>query len=313
VYLQRGAFEMVLSDEDQEQDPDRWVSHSPWGQEFWQIVSQWMWNLRLELGHHLHPTPMRTTEVAPAQPSSQGHGRDDDRGPSEMVDPDQTNNAAHPCDPSDRQTHSPCENPTPLIYGPPEFAPTPRAGKFAATAFEPQPDGTLRCPAGLPLYAETRRPERDGTVRVLYAARLPACRGCPLRPQCQGSATKGPRRVSAVVRPMQGPLVPQAPLPPPKPATHPILWGDWSRCQTRRKLVSLLRTQTVTITMTQGPSRSESTDPLVLSRKLRAHWRLSWAQRLARNARSPLSSMVHLQLFGIPTAFARFLGLPAAA
>src|SRR5438105_5399714 len=65
LYLHRGAFEPVLADEDQEQDPDRWCSHAPAGQEAWQIVSQWVWNLRLELGHLLESTPMRTTEFAP--------------------------------------------------------------------------------------------------------------------------------------------------------------------------------------------------------------------------------------------------------
>ncbi|HEU5377580.1 MAG TPA: hypothetical protein VFV38_19325 [Ktedonobacteraceae bacterium] len=49
--LHRGAFEPTLSDEDREQDPDRWCSHSAWGQECWQTISQWVWNLRLELGH----------------------------------------------------------------------------------------------------------------------------------------------------------------------------------------------------------------------------------------------------------------------
>jgi hypothetical protein len=44
LYLHRGAFEPVLADEDQEQDPDRWCSHAPAGQEAWQIVSQWVWN-----------------------------------------------------------------------------------------------------------------------------------------------------------------------------------------------------------------------------------------------------------------------------
>jgi hypothetical protein len=33
VYLHRGAFEPALADEDREQDPDRWCSHSAWGQE----------------------------------------------------------------------------------------------------------------------------------------------------------------------------------------------------------------------------------------------------------------------------------------
>jgi hypothetical protein len=32
----------ALSDEDQELDPDRWCSHSAWGQECWQIISQWV-------------------------------------------------------------------------------------------------------------------------------------------------------------------------------------------------------------------------------------------------------------------------------
>jgi len=68
LYLHRGAFEPALSDEDSEQDPDRWCSHSAWGQEAWQVISQWTWNLRLELGHQLHPDPLRTTEFAPAIP-----------------------------------------------------------------------------------------------------------------------------------------------------------------------------------------------------------------------------------------------------
>ena len=68
LYLHRGAFEPTLSDEDQEIDPDRWCSHSAWGQECWQVVAQWVWNIRLELGHQLHPDPVRTTEFAPALP-----------------------------------------------------------------------------------------------------------------------------------------------------------------------------------------------------------------------------------------------------
>jgi len=41
LYLHRGAFESALADEDQEIDPERWCSHSAWGQEAWCIVSQW--------------------------------------------------------------------------------------------------------------------------------------------------------------------------------------------------------------------------------------------------------------------------------
>src|SRR5260370_6544680 len=73
LYLHRGAFSNALADEDQEQDPDRWVSHTATGQEAWQLISQWVWNLRLELGHQLHPDPVRTTEFAPALPSVDDH------------------------------------------------------------------------------------------------------------------------------------------------------------------------------------------------------------------------------------------------
>jgi hypothetical protein len=71
LYLHRGGFETVLSDEDKEQDFDRWCSYTACGQEFWQIIAQWIWNLRLELGHLLSPTAMRTTAFAKAEAISQ--------------------------------------------------------------------------------------------------------------------------------------------------------------------------------------------------------------------------------------------------
>ncbi|EFH82960.1 hypothetical protein Krac_3858 [Ktedonobacter racemifer DSM 44963] len=40
LYLHQGTFKCALSDEDQEQDLDRWCSHTTWGQEFWQILAQ---------------------------------------------------------------------------------------------------------------------------------------------------------------------------------------------------------------------------------------------------------------------------------
>src|SRR5436305_9063398 len=190
LYLQRGAFEIVLADEDKEQDADRWCSRTPCGQEFWQVISQWMWNLRLELGHRLHPMPMRTTELAPAQ----------------------TQPLPQPA----------CDEGVCLTYGAPQWARPAAMGGFAADAFTPQADGTLRCPAGHPLHVRERRPQGDGRLRVLYAARVGHCRVCGLREQCQGygSATIQPRRVSAVVRPIKGPPLPPA-APPPLSAPHP--------------------------------------------------------------------------------------------
>lgn len=75
---------------------------------------QWTWNLRLELGHVLHPTPMRTTECAPAQ-----------------TEPVATSGGAVQVD---------------VAYQPPVWAVS-RMGCLAGEHFTPQPDGTLQCPA----------------------------------------------------------------------------------------------------------------------------------------------------------------------
>ncbi len=40
LYRHRGSFETVLSDEDEEQDADRWVSRTAWGQECFQILGK---------------------------------------------------------------------------------------------------------------------------------------------------------------------------------------------------------------------------------------------------------------------------------
>jgi len=195
-------------------------------------------------------------------------------------------------------------------YGPPTFATTWKQSRLEGRDFAPQADGTLRCPDGSPLYPQERRPERDGTVRVLYAARIGHCRPCPLRDQCQwhGTSSKKPRRVSAVLHPRSS--APSLDDPPQVPlAAHPILWGDWERRSHRRKLVKLLRNQRVDVRLpaTSPPAQPPPTRPL--SRAERAHYRLSWTQRLARNATVAGSPSVSITLFGLPDAFAASLGL----
>lgn len=66
LYLHRGSFETVLADEDDEQNADRWYSHTACGQEFSQILAQWVWNIRLELGQQLSGAQRCITEFAPA-------------------------------------------------------------------------------------------------------------------------------------------------------------------------------------------------------------------------------------------------------
>ena len=268
LYLHRGAFENALADEDQEQDPDRWVSQTAAGQEVWQLISQWIWNLRLELGHVLEPTEMRTTEFAPALP------------------------------PAHKET--PAQAPV-QGYGSAEVALPWKAGRFSGQDFALQPDGTLRCPASQSLVAHEQRREADGSLRVVYAASIRSCRPCPLREQCQwnGSATAKPRQVSVLLHPL---VV----------GSLPILWKDWSRRQHRRACMQLLRHQRVEVRVELGLAAAPTLPPAPLSRAQRAHYRLDFQERLARNARVPAASQVTIRLFGVAEGFATSLGLATA-
>ena len=61
--------------------------------------------------------------------------------------------------------------------------------------------------------------------------------------------------------------------------------------------------------MDQALSARPDVSPSPLSRAQRAHYRLSWQERLARNARAPGACQVAIKLFGVPEGFATFLGL----
>lgn len=262
LYLHRGAFETTLSDEDTEQDPDRWCSHAACGQEAWQIVSQWVWNLRLELGHQLEPEPIRTTEFAAAV--SQAHGK----------------------------------QPTEQGYGQPVIGGSWKAGRFSGEDFALQPDGTVCCPAGEHLHHQEQRREADGSLRVVYAAGIRSCRPCPLREQCQwnGQTTAKPRQVSVLLHPL---VV----------GNEPLLWRDWSRRKHRRACLQLVRHQHIEVSLSPPVGAPPHPVALILSRAQRAHTRLSWVERSARNARAEASGQVTIKLFGIPESFANLLGL----
>lgn len=269
LYLHRGAFEPTLADEDQQIDPDRWCSHSACGQEAGCIISQWVWNLRLEVGHELAPTPVHTTEFAPA-----------------IVEPgEQTAASSVPA----------------TGYGSPTAATSWKSGRFSGQDFPLQPDGTLRCPAGQSLFVQERRREADGSLRVVYAASIRSCRPCPLREQCQwnGSATAKPRQVSILLHPLQV-------------GSAPLLWQDWSRREHRRACMQLVRHQRLEVSLSPPLIARPCTATVILSRAQRAHSRLSWEQRLARNARPSTAGSVTIKLFGIPASFAASLGLATA-
>jgi hypothetical protein len=126
LYLHRGSFETVLADEDDEQESDRWYSHTPCGQEFAQILAQWVWNLRLELGQTFSPSELCTTEFASAYVAEPVHADE----PAELAE----NMAQSSSIPA-------------AVYGPPQWARssfthgTPSLGVYLTTRW----DAALSC------------------------------------------------------------------------------------------------------------------------------------------------------------------------
>jgi hypothetical protein len=185
------------------------------------------------------------------------------------------------------------------------------------------PFGTLCCPAHHPLYPQERRQERNGSLQVLYAARIGHCRSYPLREHCQenGTATLKPRRVSAVFWPVSScPSVsvepPSAPIQPLlSPTPCPVLWGDWERCQIRRRWLRGIRMQTVILTpgSVQQEEEEDGKYQEVQTRAQRAHWRLGWDERLVRNARASTAPPLELTIHGLPATFARSFGFGLVA
>ncbi|HEY4386215.1 MAG TPA: hypothetical protein VGN34_17295 [Ktedonobacteraceae bacterium] len=67
--------------------------------------------------------------------------------------------------------------------------------------------------------------------------------------------------------------------------------------------------------MNLSPPAAASPDKaaVILSRAQRAHYRLSWQERLTRNARVSTSGQVTIRRFGVPESFATSLGLATAS
>jgi hypothetical protein len=97
----------------------------------------------------------------------------------------------------------------------------------------------------------------------------------------------------------------------PKPIPHfPVLMQDWPRCQIWRNWLKVVRSETVVVGMgpPSSPEPMTGTKEQVMTRAQRAHWRLSWHERLVRNARPSTASHLTLTLHGLPATFANVYG-----
>jgi hypothetical protein len=250
LYHGRGAFEAVLADEDVEEDPDRWCSYTPCGQELWQIACQWVWNLRLSLGHAMQGNQLREIEWAP---------------------------------PKERPPLVSVSQPMHEEYGP--WQPAGDAGRgrdrLTGEAFSLQEDGTLRCPAGASLWLSELRQENTFTQRAVYVAPLENCQQCQLREQCLGRGARGnrARRVSAVRRLRPAPCSVE-PKPGVLAATR---WVAVAGRALRRCWTAHWRRQQVEVSALAHIPKAVSPPPRS-PRAIRSHRRWSWQDRLARNA-----------------------------
>ena len=79
------------------------------------------------------------------------------------------------------------------------------------------------------------------------------------------------------------------------------------RCHLRRRWVHLLHTQTVLFAFGPVPHVEGVQVPQqeMQTRAQRAHWRLSWKERLARNARPLTAPPLEVTLHGLPVTFAQ--------
>jgi hypothetical protein len=209
--------------------------------------------------------------------------------------------------------------------------------------FTLQPDGSLRCTEGKPL----RRAKRRGN-RLVFEARPEDCTACPRAPQCLRPGARGVKGRS-VMRSIDAPETPllggssrsrvastakrwartgisseppgrpalamvQTPparpslRPPGRPGALPLYWYDLPATALRRTLPRRLTLQCVDM----NPENVEAS-PLheILSRDQRAHRRLTWDERLARNRRPAGLPVVRLELHGVPLGLAAYLGIPS--
>jgi hypothetical protein len=109
---------------------------------------------------------------------------------------------------------------------------------------------------------------------------------------------EGGARVSVLLHPLQV-------------GSAPLHWSDWSRREHRRACMQLVSRQRIEMSLSP-PAASPRTAQVFLSRAQRAHSRLCWQERLARNTRPPTAGHLTIKLFGIPEGFATFLGLVVA-
>lgn len=304
LYNGRGGFEQTLSEEDIEQDCDRWCSWQPEGQSFWQILSQWVWNWRIQAGWQSQPQPhVRQTLWSPALANI------DEVRDSHLIVAESA---------SSTSTVDPNLAPPPK-YG--AMVAVPGWGqsrhKYSGKDFKIIDDEAVECPAGHRMERQQVRYNRVGDMQLMFGVKATTCRTCPVIHHChadRSTNTRG-RRI----------LVTRLKLPTPPPlaevpdiivkqslsavtiGTQAIIWTDIPATQFRRKLKCNLERNQMKLEVRFDCSNAIVPSKPLLTRHQRAHRRLSWEQRLKRNQLKNQDMTWKVLLFGVPPNLAQFL------
>lgn len=288
LYFGRGAFEGTLAHDDAEQLADRWCSHHPAGQELWQVIHQWVWNLRIWLGRP-EEAEVQRTEFSPAR--------------GESATPEEPPVPFAPPPPPPRQ---------PVDGAPEEWKPpgeVARAFGKGAARFGGKDfcwkAGKLYCPAGKVLRRKAQEVKVRG-LRLTYQASAGDCVSCTLREQCLGTG-KGldGRKVSVWKYPDPPAVPPERPpsiVPPAQLGKYPIIWSDVPAQAWRRVIHHDLRLQRVDLVEVPPEPRP----PRLITRAERAHRRQTWAQRERGNVRRTRCPW-EIHLHGVPPQICKWL------
>jgi hypothetical protein len=368
LYLGRGAAEGLLGAEDRELEPDRLVSTRPCGQEWYQLLSQWVWNERLRLGAVAIGVSVRRTLWAEARAtlpqlvvdeplrvddSSLCVPQTRSQPPAEPTEPQLPTEPQPPAEPT--QAPEPpsfvdLQEPCAARFGTVVAAKGRGAGRFAAGDFQWLDPHTLLCPAGKPLHPHERRVQL-GQRRIRFEARAADCRSCDLALRCLGgkSSSKRGRRVSVIPSdseptvapapcptlpsdlpqlPARSPTAPHSNTPTPRssrllqPASCaqrpplgslPLFWDDLPSSLLRTFLPVLLLTLRFDLCLPLLLQPLSAVAPSIFTRDQRAHRRLTFSLRLARNALPSTARPGSIHIHGLPRAVSHYLAHPARA
>ena len=233
LYQGRGGFEQQLSQEDQEQDIDRWCSWQPEGQEFWQILGQWSWNWRLWMGWQQAQAVRQTIWTEGEPDDGLELSLDGNRPvPQPILPPslqfmqERSREAKQDGSAQTETRQAPAEQ-TPAgqvptgetasaastlqaevaRYGPLEVSTEwgrslGKGKRFGNEDFRIVDEKTVLCPAGHPMYQRTRKQKENGDLTIQFGIKPRLCQSCAVKRQCLSPHSKGVggRRVTVIRR-----------------------------------------------------------------------------------------------------------------